>query len=44
MADCDTQKVEIFELIDNKYKQTDTTQFNVTATYSISLDANSLLA
>lgn len=44
MADCDTQKVEIFELIDNKYKQTDTTQFNLTATCSIGLDAQSLFA
>ncbi len=44
MADCDTRKVEIFELIDNKYKQTSTTQFNLTATCTISVDANSLFA
>ena len=42
MADCDTQKIEIFELIDNKYKQADTKQFNLTPICSINLDANSL--
>ena len=42
MADCDTKKIEIFELIDNKYKQTNTTQFNLTPTCNINLDAQSL--
>ena len=44
MADCDTKKIEIFELIDNKYKQTNTTQFNLTPTCNINLDAQSLFS
>ena len=42
IADCDKKIVEIFELTDNKYKQTNTKQFNLTSTCSINLDANSL--
>jgi Uma2 family endonuclease len=42
MADCDTQKIETFELIDNKYKQTDSTQFNLTSSCTFSLDAQLL--
>ena len=42
MADCDKKIVEIFELIDNKYKQVDTRQFDFTPTCSIEFDVNSL--
>jgi Uma2 family endonuclease len=42
IADCDTQKVEVFELVNNKYKQTDTTNFILTPTCSFTLDVQSL--
>ena len=42
IADCDTKKFETFELIDNKYKQTDATQFNLTPNCSIGSDIQSL--
>jgi Uma2 family endonuclease len=42
IADCDKKTVEIFELTDNKYKQTDTHQFNLTATCSINFDVAGL--
>ncbi|MBS1509842.1 MAG: Uma2 family endonuclease [Bacteroidetes bacterium] len=42
IADCDTKKIEIFELIDNKYKQTDGMQFNLTPSCLFTLDAQSL--
>lgn len=42
IADCDTRKVETFELMDNKYKPTDTQLFNLTDTCSIQFDAASL--
>lgn len=42
IADCDTKKVEVFELIDNKYKQTDTTNFQLTPSCSIPFNAQSL--
>ena len=38
IADCDKETIEIFELTDNKYKQTDTKQFNLTPTCSINFD------
>ena len=38
IADCDKKTLEIFELTDNKYKQTDTKQFNLTSTCSINFD------
>jgi len=44
IADCDTRKIETFELIDNKYKPTDTQLFNLTDTCSIQFDAASLFA
>lgn len=43
IADCDKKTLEIFELTDNKYKQTDTKQFNLTSTCSIIFDVLSLL-
>lgn len=42
IADCDKKTLEIFELTDNKYKQTDTKQFNLTSTCSINFDVLSL--
>jgi Uma2 family endonuclease len=42
IADCDTKKVDIFELIDNKYKQTDAREFKLTSNCSFTLDAPSL--
>ncbi len=42
IADCDKKTLEIFELTDNKYKQTDTEQFNLTSTCSINFDILSL--
>lgn len=42
IADCDKKNLEIFELTDNKYKQTDTKQFNLTSTCSINFDVISL--
>lgn len=42
MADCETKKIEIFELIDNKYKQINSSQFAVTASCSFTLDLQSL--
>lgn len=42
IADCDKKTLEIFELTDNKYKQTDTKQFNLTSTCSINFDVISL--
>jgi Uma2 family endonuclease len=42
IADCDKKTIEIFELTDNKYKQTDTTQFNFTPTCSINFDVFNL--
>lgn len=44
IADCDTRKVDVFELIDNKYKQTDTKDFAITSTCSFHLDAQVLFA
>ncbi len=38
IADCDKETIEIFELTHNKYKQTDTKQFNLTPTCSINFD------
>jgi Uma2 family endonuclease len=42
IADCDKKTLEIFELTDNKYKQTDTKQFNLTSTCLINFDVISL--
>ena len=42
IADYDKKTLEIFELTDNKYKQTDTNQFNLTSTCSINFDVLSL--
>ena len=42
IADCDKKTLEIFELTDNKYKQTYTKQFNLTSTCSINFDIPSL--
>lgn len=42
IADCDTRKVETFELIDNKYKPTDTQLFKLTDTCSIQFDSAAL--
>ena len=42
MADGDTQKIEVFELIDNKYKQTDSNQFSLTSSCSFTLDLQEL--
>ena len=42
ITDCDKKTIEIFELIDNKYKQTDTKQFNLTPTCSINFDVFAL--
>ena len=42
MADCDTQKVEVFELIDNKYKQTDANLFSLTDSCSFTLNLKEL--
>ena len=39
IADCDKKTTEIFELIDNKYKQTGTKIFNLTENCSINFDA-----
>ena len=38
IADCDKETIEIFELTNNKYKQTDIKQFNLTPTCSINFD------
>lgn len=38
IADCDKKTLEIFELMDNKYKQTDTNQFNLNSNCSINFD------
>jgi Uma2 family endonuclease len=42
IADCDKKTIEIFELIDNKYKQTDTGQFKLTPSCSIALNVLNL--
>lgn len=44
IADCDKKTTEIFELIDNKYKQTGTNNFKLTETCSINFDAFELFA
>ena len=43
IADCDKKTTEIFELIDNKYKQTCTKNFRLTETCTINFDAFNLL-
>jgi Uma2 family endonuclease len=42
IADCDKKIIEIFELINNKYKQTEITLFNLTPTCSINFDVKNL--
>ena len=42
IADTQKKSVEVFELTDNKYKQTDTTTFVLTRDCSISLDVFNL--
>ena len=44
IADPQKKSVEVFELRDNKYKQTDTTLFELTRDCSISLDVFNLWA
>lgn len=39
IADCDKKTTEIFELIDNKYKETGTKKFLLTETSAINFDA-----
>lgn len=42
IADCDKKTLEVFELTDNKYKQTYATKFNLTPSCAVTFDAQTL--
>lgn len=42
IADCEKNTIETFELTDNKYKQINTTSFNLTHTCTIDIDTSQL--
>jgi Putative restriction endonuclease len=42
IADCEKKSIEVFELIDNKYKQINTTTFDLSPSCNIIVDVASL--